>query len=487
MDDMCYSMYKSGVDGKLWRLMKSMNEGLTAKINTKAGLTREIIRDTGGKQGGKLMVTLFAKMMDNLAEDMMEKESLGIRVGRENIPAMLYMDDAVTYAEGYGQQEETLDNINEFSIKHKLEWGPDKCKTMEIGAHKEKRSSWMLGSKTIDKCENYKYLGEIINRNGKNEENIKERVNKLRNTVRAIITCCKSEVMKKIGMKVILKLHETETISAFLYNAETWTLTKSEKKTLDQAELYAWKRMIGLPPTTPTAGIVFTVGAFFASIRVEQKQLIYFHKVLLKEETDWAKTTLLTLKEYNIGWAKQLDGLLEKWELEQDWDVIKQKTFPEWKRQVTAAAEKRNITRLKEECETSSRGEAKKKTKTMFVLDKLDLPNYKRGPDSFILSHDYILYTRALIMGRYGMLKCTNNFSCGYGTKMCDTCNVIDDESHRINHCGKWQGANLHGNNNKIDYGKIFSDDTSECLEIVKIILSLWDLENGKNEMRRIV
>ena len=245
--------------------------------------------------------------------------------------------------------------------------------------------------------------------------------------------------------------------------------------------------MIGLPPTTPTAGIVFTVGAFFASIRVEQKQLIYFHKVLLKEETNWAKTTLLTLKEYNIGWAKQLHGLLEMWELEQDWDIIKQKTFPEWKRQVTAAAEKRNITRLKEECETSSRGEAKKKTKTMFVLDKLDLPNYKRGPDSFILSHDYILYTRALIMGRYGMLKCTNNFSCGYGTKMCDTCNVIDDESHRINHCGKWQGANLHGNNNKIDYGKIFSDDTSECLEIVKIILSLWDLENGKNEMRRIV
>ena len=173
--------------------------------------------------------------------------------------------------------------------------------------------------------------------------------------------------------------------------------------------------------------------------------------------------------------------------VKQDWDIIKQKTFPEWKRQVTAAAEKKNITRLKKECETSSRGEAKKKTKTMFVLDKLDLPNYKRGPDSFILSHDYILYTRALIMGRYGMLKCTNNFSCGYGTKMCDTCNVLDDESHRINHCGKWQGANLHKNNSKIDYSEIFSDDTSKCLQIVKLILSLWDLENGKNEMRRIV
>ena len=54
----------------------------------------------------------------------------------------------------------------------------------------------------------------------------------MRNNVRAIIPCYKSEVMKKIGMKVILKLHETETIPALLYNSETWTLTKSEKKTL---------------------------------------------------------------------------------------------------------------------------------------------------------------------------------------------------------------------------------------------------------------
>ena len=162
-----------------------MNEDLTAKVNTKAGLTREITRETGGKQGGKMMVTLFAKMMDNLAEDMMQNEKLGIRIGKATIPAILYIDDAVTFAEGYPQQEETLENINEFAMKHKLEWGPEKCKTMEIGNHREKKSSWDLGGKTIDKCENYKYLGEIINRNGKNDENIKERTGKLRNTVRA--------------------------------------------------------------------------------------------------------------------------------------------------------------------------------------------------------------------------------------------------------------------------------------------------------------
>ena len=69
-DDTLYSMSKSGVVGKVWRLMASLNKNLTAKVNTKEGLTREIKRKAGGKQEGKLIVPLFAKMMDDLSEDM---------------------------------------------------------------------------------------------------------------------------------------------------------------------------------------------------------------------------------------------------------------------------------------------------------------------------------------------------------------------------------------------------------------------------------
>ena len=484
MDDMCYSMYRAGVDGKLWRLMKSLNEDLTAKISTKAGLTREITRVTGGKQGGKLMVSLFAKMMDNLAEDLLENAKLGILIGHETIPAMLYMDDAVTYAEGYDQQEETLDSVSEFAVKHKLEWGSGKCKTMEIGGHTEERNTWELGNKTISKCENYKYLGERIHRNGRNDDNIKERVDKLKYNARAIVTCCKSDVMKKIGMSVILKLHEAETIPSFLFNAETWTLTKTEKKTLDRAETYAWKRMIGLPQTTPTAGIFLTVGSLFASIRVEQKQLIYLHKILAKDEKHWTKTTLNALNKYNIGWAKQIKELLEAWGLEQDWESIRGKSFVVWKMEVNAAAENRNIGRLREECESTSRGETRSKTKTKYVLKTLDSSTYQRKPDSFITRYQFILYTRTLVMGRFGMLKCASNFSVGYGTKTCDICGVLDDESHRINDCTKWRDINMHTSGQKINYDDIYSDDTDKCWAIVSIILSMWDLENGRNEMR---
>ena len=329
MNDMLYSLSKSNVKGKLWRLTRTLNEELRAQVNTKAGLTREIKRETGGKQGGKLMVPLFAKMMDNLSEDMLKREDLGIHIANTRIPGLLYVDDKLSIAEGYEQQEKTLNEVNDFSIKHKLEWGEEKCKTMEIGNHRERRITWKLGEKEIKKCDSYKYLGEKISRDGKNNENLKERCDKVKNTVRAIKTCCKSEIMRKIGIKVILQLHETETIPALLYNAEAWTLNAGEKQFLDKVELYAWKNMIGLPPTTPTAGLILTVGSLFASIRVECKQLIYLQKIHKKDEEHWAKLTLYALREKDLGWARQIDQTLEKWGLEENWEVIRQKTIPE--------------------------------------------------------------------------------------------------------------------------------------------------------------
>ena len=321
-------------------------------------------------------------------------------------------------------------------------------------------------------------------RNGKNDENLKERLNKMKNAVRAIITCCRQKIMERVGTRIALQLHEAVTIPSLLYNAETWTLNKTEKGILDKAEIYAWKQMLGLPTTTPTAGIMLTVGALFASIRVETKQLLYLHKLLLKNVDHWARVTLLIVWEKEIGWAKQLKELLRKWGLEGDLTAIQQKTTTQWKLKVKQAAEKQNIEKLKEECEVKIRGETRQKTKTKSVEAAINNPEYKRGLDPFLVKHESLKYAKLLIMARYGMLDCGNNYAIKYGGKMCKTCSETDDENHRMNMCKRWESINLCNNNEKIDFDDIYSSDEDKCLQTVKSIASLWDLESGKNEMR---
>ena len=120
MPDMLYILHKNGLQGKNWRLTKALNVDLTARVKTKAGLTREIKREKGGKQGGKLMVPMFAKTMDTLAEDMAENPNLGIQILSERIPALLFMDDVLSFSEGYDQQMDTLEAINDFGKKHQM-------------------------------------------------------------------------------------------------------------------------------------------------------------------------------------------------------------------------------------------------------------------------------------------------------------------------------------------------------------------------------
>ena len=67
VEDMLVTAWEHGVKGKLWRLMKSLNTNLTARIKLRHGMTRKIERKAGGKQGGKNFGFLFAKMMDVLA------------------------------------------------------------------------------------------------------------------------------------------------------------------------------------------------------------------------------------------------------------------------------------------------------------------------------------------------------------------------------------------------------------------------------------
>ena len=81
------------------------------------------------------------------------------------------------------------------------------------------------------------------------------------------------------------------------------------------------------------------------------------------------------------------------------------------------------------------------------------------------------------------MLKCANNFSHGSGGKLCKDCAVLDDENHRINYCKKWEGVNLYNVRDKTIFDDIYSKELDKCHAVINTVLSVWDLDNGKNDM----
>ena len=168
--------------------------------------------------------------------------------------------------------------------------------------------------------------------------------------------------------------------------------------------------MLGLPPTTPNPAIGFATGSLYASIRVDQKQLIYLHPLLQKPRDHWALIILKIMNKNNCGWAKSINDKLVTWNLKQQWEEIRKKTKISWKAEVAKAAEKVNADRIRQECYKRGLSSTELKSKSKSIIQELDKPNYKREPIN-IMKQSSVIKTRATIMARYGMLCCQANFS----------------------------------------------------------------------------
>ena len=89
---------------------------------------------------------------------------------------------------------------------------------------------------------------------------------------------------------------------------------------------------------------------------------------------------------------------------------------------------------------------------------------------------------KAIIMARYGMLECGRNFK-GTLEYQCRSCNVIDDEEHRLNHCIIFKDLNFRDFTEKIPFNSIFSTDIASIRTIIERISQVWNLKTAHGSM----
>ena len=82
------------------------------------------------------------------------------------------------------------------------------------------------------------------------------------------------------------------------------------------------------------------------------------------------------------------------------------------------------------------------------------------------------------------MLDCGQNLR-GTKPEICNQCNVIDDENHRLNHCIKFRDINLCDSKTKEDFHKIFSDDIETLREIIPNIQKVWNTKTAHGSMAK--
>ena len=104
---------------------------------------------------------------------------------------------------------------------------------------------------------------------------------------------------------------------------------------LERIELWALKEILDLPKTTPTPAIWYVTGHLMTSILIDKRQMLYLKTILDRPTEDWTRIMIDCLNRENIGWVKNIRKTLENYEIDKDFDEIKDLSSREWKRLVT--------------------------------------------------------------------------------------------------------------------------------------------------------
>ena len=412
----------------------------------------------------------------------MDKTNNGFKLSPEFIlSVLLWVDDVISLAEGEEKQEIVLQKINDFAIRHKLQWGQSKCKVMRVGRHTNAEKEWKLGDLTIQETNSYKYLGDILTNDGKNAMNLESRKNKMQAKSTYANSIAASDVLCLIESTSLIQLHEKENIPGLLTNCESWCLLKGDVEVLERIEIQALKHLFDLPVHTPTPAVIFTFGTIYTNQRVHQRQLIYLHKTLKKYDGFWPKRTIEILEQKNIGWSHKIKETLSEYDLPTDFSVIK--TIPRltWIRNVKAKIEQRNTQRLIDDCHKTVNGVSIPKTKTARILGRITDSKYERGMDK-IASQLSRQQCKTLILAKYGMLDCGQNFK-GNKNENCSLCGTIENEDHIINHCPKY--LSTRESLDQINFDDIYSDQIEVIKTIIPVLEMFWNTSSANGSLKR--
>jgi hypothetical protein len=140
-DGLWEKLAQYGMNGKMWRVLKSIYERVESSVLVEDGQTRFFSVDVGLRQGCLLSPILFALYINDLAQEI-KKENLGAKLvmhkdGRISI--LMFADDIVLASEDKRKLEKLMDTMYQYSLKWRFSFNYEKCAVVVFDASTKNR------------------------------------------------------------------------------------------------------------------------------------------------------------------------------------------------------------------------------------------------------------------------------------------------------------------------------------------------------------
>ena len=124
-------LYEEGVQGKPWRILRSLYPDLEASVLVDGEPSRAAPLAQGVRQGCPLSPILFSCYINDLVRRLKDL-GYGVPVGDKDLTALLYADDIVLMADSADKLQEMIDEVDKFCSEWRLSLNTGKSKVIVV-------------------------------------------------------------------------------------------------------------------------------------------------------------------------------------------------------------------------------------------------------------------------------------------------------------------------------------------------------------------
>ena len=204
------------------------------------------------------------------------------------------------------------------------------------------------------------YLGDIISSDGKNTENIRNRVSKGIGIVTQIFNIMEAANFGEHYFEIALLLRDSMLINGILTNADVWyNLLKSEVKELEDVDKLLLRKLLNVPETTPEEAFFLELGILPIGIIIKARRVNYLHYLLTRDTSEMiAKFFYTQWNEPTRGdWCEQVKEDLADLDIPISFEFIKSKSKDSFKNLVKNKVKEYALTVLTKKQESHSKME----------------------------------------------------------------------------------------------------------------------------------
>lgn len=202
--------------------------------------------EKGLRQGGALSPTMFNVYMDRTIKKC-DKRVNKMFVGYKNLKRIeiangIFVDDVVLIAGSEKQLQENLNIWNETMKEEGMKMNMNKTKILVIG-NPDIGTGVKVDDTRIEQVKSFKYLGTMIDRTGRQDAEINERIEK---TIRLYYAMNQKFIKKKeITKQTKIKIYNTIYRPVLTYGCESWTLTSNQRSKIQATEMKYLRGVVG--------------------------------------------------------------------------------------------------------------------------------------------------------------------------------------------------------------------------------------------------